>query len=183
MLWVVPLCIFNAEVTMGMGVGVEEMGDLDGKRCTDEPTAWWTITPPKHAVSRNTLRAQKAIPAEMAIPVEMTLLGETMLEEGTRKHTTIAGSLAISDQIVFTTNEQRTHQTEFAKALLQSPLLEIKISFDYPIMCSVPPPPPPIQLGSWILGPLTICATIAAHWSHSRNYTNQCSLNLAMITQ
>jgi len=63
-----------------------------------------------------------------------------MLEEATRKHATIAGSQAISDPIVFTTNEGRKHETEFAKAQLQSPPLEIEISSDYPVMLSPPPP-------------------------------------------
>jgi len=45
--------------------------------------------------------------AETAIPVEMTALEEIMLEEVTRKRATIAGSQAISDPIVFTTNERR----------------------------------------------------------------------------
>jgi hypothetical protein len=124
-----------------------------------------------------------AILAETAIPVEMTALEETMLEEVTRKRATIAGSQAISDPIVFTTNERRKHETEFAKAQRQSPPLEIEIFSDYPVMLSPPGPPPPIQLGSLIPGPLTICATIAALSSHSRNYADLCSLNLAMIAQ
>jgi len=169
-----------------VGVGVVEVGDLDHKRRIDASTAGWTITPPKHPASGNALRAETAILAEMAIlaetaiQVEMTAL-ETMLGEATRQCATIAGSQAISDLIVFTTNEQRKHETKFAKAQLQSPPLEIEISCDYPVMLS-PPPPPPIQLGSLLLGPLTICATIAAHSSHSRNYAFLCSLNLAMIT-
>jgi len=167
-------------VVVGVGVGVVEVGDLDDKRRTDAPTARWTITPPKHAASGNALRAETAILAETAIPVEMTAL-ETMLEEATRQCATIAGSQAISDPIVFTTNEQRKHETKFVKAQLQSPPLEIEISSDYPVMLS--PPPPPIQLGSLIPGPLTICATIAARSSHSRNYADLCSLNLAMITR
>jgi hypothetical protein len=122
----VPPFILNAEVIVV--VGVVEMGDLDDKRRTDAPTARWTITPPKHAASGNALRA------ETAIPVEMTALEETMLEEVTRKRATIAGSQAISDPIVFTTNERRKHETEFAKAQLQSPPLEIEISSDYPVM-------------------------------------------------
>jgi len=173
---------------VGVGVGVAEVGDLDDKRRTDAPTARWTITPPKHAASGNALRAETAILAaemailaETAIPVEMTTLEETMLEEVTRKRATIAGSQATSDPIVSTTNERRKHETEFAKAQLQSPPLEIEISSDYPVMLS--PPPPPIQLGSLIPGPLTICATIAALSSHSRNYADLCSLNLAMITR
>jgi len=86
-----------------------------------------------------------AILAETAIPVEMTALEETILEEVTRKRATIAGSQAISDLIVFTTNERRKHETEFAKAQLQSPPPEIEISSDYPVMLS---PPPPKRLGS-----------------------------------
>jgi len=82
---------------------------------------------------------------------------------------------------IFTTNERRKHETEFAKAQLQSPPLEIEISSDYPAMLS--PPPPPNRVGSSIPGPLTICATIAACSSHSRNYADQCSLNLAMIAR
>jgi len=170
---------------VGVGVGVAEVGDLDDKRRTDAPTARWTITPPKHAASGSALGAETAILAEMAIlaetaiPVEMTAR-ETMLEEATRQCATITGSQAISDPIVFTTNEQRKHETKFEKAQLQSPPLEIEISFDYPVMLS---PPPPIQLGSLIPGPLTTCATIAARSSHSRNYSDLCSLNLAMITR
>jgi len=93
-----------------VGVGVVEVGDLDDKRRTDAPTTRWTITPPKHAARGNALRAESAILAEMAIlaetaiPVEMTAL-ETMLEEVMRQCATIAGSQAISDPIVFTTNE------------------------------------------------------------------------------
>ena len=116
-----------------------------------------------------------------AIPVEMTALEETMLEEATRKRATMAGSQAISDPIVFTTNERRKHETQFEKAQLQSTRLEIEIPSDYPVMLS--PPPPPIQLGSLIPWPLTMCATIAACSSHSTNYAELCSLNLAMITQ
>jgi len=155
-----------------VGVGVVEVGDLDDTRRTDAPTARWTITPLNHAARGNALRA------ETAIPVEITAL-ETMLEEATRQCATSAGSQAISDPIVFTTNEQRKHETKFEKAQLQSPLLEIEISPDYPVMLS---PLPPIRLGSLIPGPLTICATIAARSSHSRNYADLCSLNLAMIT-
>ena len=105
------------------------------------------------AASGNALRAEtailaeKAIVAETAIPVEMTALEETMLEEATRQCATIAGSQAISDPIVFTTNERRKYETEFTKAQLQSALLEIEISSDYPVMLSLPPPPP-IQHGS-----------------------------------
>ena len=161
-------------MVVGVGVGVAEVGDLDDKRHTDAPTPRWTITPPKHAASRNALRP------ETAIPVEMTALEETMLEEVTKKCATIAGSQAISDPIVFTTNERRKHETEFAKAQPQSPPLEIAMSFDYPVMHS---PPLPIELWSLIPGPLTICATIAARSSHSRHYTDLCSLNLAMITR
>ena len=157
-----------------MVMGVVEMGDLDDKRRTDAPTARWTITPPKHAPSRNALRA------ETAILVEMTALEETMLEGVTRKRAIIAGSQAISDPILSTRNERRKHQTEVAKAQLQSPPLEVEIYFDYPVMLS---PPPPIQLGSLIPAPLTIFATIAALSSHSRNYADLCSLNLAMITR
>jgi len=175
--------MLNADVIMGVGVGAGEVevGDLDDKRRTDAPTARWTITPPKHAASGSALRAEMAILAETAIPVEMTALKETMLEELTRQCATIAGSQAISDPIVFTTNERRKHETEFAKAQLQSPPLENEISSDYPVMLS--PPPPPIQLGTLIPGPPTICATITARSSHSRNYANLCSLNLAMITR
>jgi len=164
---------------VGVGVGLPEVGDLDDKRRTDAPTARWTITPPKHAARGNVLRAETAILAETAIPVEITAL-ETMLEEATRQCATIAGSQAISDPIVFTTNEQRKHETKFEMAQLQSPPLEIEISFDYPVMLS---PPPPLQLGSLIPGPRTICATFAAGSSHSRNYADLCSLNLAMITR
>jgi len=168
-----------------VGVGVVEMGDLDDKRRTDAPTARWTITLPKHAASGNALRAETSILAEMAIlaetaiPVEMAAL-DTMLEEATRQCATIAGSQAISDPILFTTNEQRKHETKFEKAQLQLPPLEIEISIDYPVMLS---PPARIQLGSLIPGPLTICATIAVRSSHSRNYAHRCSLNLAMITR
>jgi len=166
---------------MVVGVGVVEVGDLEDKRRTNEPIARWTITPPKHAARGSALRAEMAILAEMAIPVEMTALKETMLEEATRQCATIAGSQAILDRIVFTTNERRKHETEFAKALLQSPPLEIEISSDYPVMLSAPPPT--IQLGSLIPGHLTICATIVARWSHSRHYADLCSLNLAIITR
>ena len=165
-----------------MVVGVVEVGDLDDKRRTDAPTARWTITPPKHAASGSALRAGMAILAETAIPVEMTALDQTMLEEATRNRATIAGSQAISYPIVFTTHERRKYEPEFAKAQLHSPPLEIEISSDYPVMLSPPPPPPPILHGSLIPGPLTICATITALSSHSRNYANLCSLNLAMIT-
>jgi hypothetical protein len=181
----VPPIILNAEVIAV--VGVVAVGDLDDTRRTDAPTARLTITPPKHAASGNALRVEAAIlPAEMTIlvdtafVVEMTALEETMMEEGTRKRATIAGSQAIADPIVFTTNDQRNHEAEFAKAQLQSPPLEIEISFDNPVMHS---PPPPIQLGSSTPGPLTICATIEAQSSHSRHYADLCSLNLAMITQ
>jgi hypothetical protein len=166
-------------VVVGVGAGVVELGDLDNKRRADAPTARWTITPPKHTPSGSALTAEMAILAETAIPVEMTALEETMLEEATRRCATIAGSQAISDPIVFTTNEQRKHETKFKKAQLQSPPLEIEISFDYPVMLS---PPPPIHRGSLIPEPLTICATIAACSSHSRNYADLCSFNLAMIT-
>ena len=136
-----PPFILNAEVIVVVGVGVLEVGDLDDKRHIDAPTVRWTITRPKHAASGNALRAETAIPAETTIPVEMTAL-----EEATRKRATIAGSQAISDPIVFTTNERRKHETEFAKAQLQSPLLEMEISSDHPVMLS-PPPPPPYNLG------------------------------------
>jgi len=161
---------------MVVGMGPVEVGDLDDKRCTNVPTAGWTISPPKHAASGN------ALSTEMAILVEMTALEETMLEEVTRKRATTEGSQAISDPIVLTTNERRKHQTEYAKAQLQSPPLEIEISSDYLFMLSLPPPPP-IQPGSLILGPLTIWGRIAALSSHSRNYADLCSLNLAMITR
>ena len=105
-----------------------------------------------------------------------------MLKEVTKMRAIIAGSQAKSDLVGFTTNERRKHETEFAKAQLQSPLLEIEITSDYLVMLS-PPPHLPTQLGSFILGPLTICATIAAHSSHPRNYANLCSLNLVMITR
>jgi hypothetical protein len=75
-----------------------------------------------------------AILVETAIPVEMTAREEKILEEVTRQCATIAGSQAVLDPIVFTINERRTHETEFTKALLQSPPLEIKISSDYPVM-------------------------------------------------
>jgi len=166
---------------VGVGAGVVEVGDLDDKRRTDAPTARWTITPPKHAASGSALRAEMAILEETAILVEMTALEETMLEEVTRKHAIIAGSQAISDAIVFTTNERRKHETEFPKAQLQSPPLEIEISSDYPLMLS--PPPPLIQLGSSTPGPLTTCATIAARSSHSRYCADLCSSNLAMTTR
>ena len=164
---------------MVVGIGVVEVGDLDDNRRTDAPTARSMISPPKHAARGNALRAETAILAETAIPVEMTAL-ETMLEEAMRQCATIPGSQAISDPIVFTTNEQRKHETKFEKAQLQSPPLEIEISFDYQVMLS---PPRPIQLGSLIPGPLTICATFAARSSHSRNYADLCSWNLAMITR
>jgi len=156
-------------------VGVVEVRDLDNKRRTDAPTARWTITPPKHVASGS------ALTAETAIAAEITALAETMLEEMMRKCATTVGSQAISDPIAFTTNERRKHETEFAKALIQSPPLEIEISSDYPVMLL--PPPPPKRLRSSIPGPLTICATIAAPSSHSRNYADQCSLNLAMTTR
>jgi len=105
-----------------------------------------------------------------------------MLEKATRKRANMAGSEAMSDPIVFTANKRRNHPTQFVKAQLQSPPLEIRISCDYPVMLS-PPPPLPIQLGSLILGPLTICATIAALSSHSRKYADLSSLNLAMTTR
>ena len=54
--------------------GVVQVGDLDVKRRTDAPTARWTITPPKHAASGNTLGAEMAILATTAIPVEMAAL-------------------------------------------------------------------------------------------------------------
>ena len=165
-----------------MVVGVVEVADLDNKRCTDAPTARWTITPPKDAASGNALSAESSIlAAETAIPVEMTTQEETMLQEVTRKRATIAGCQATSDPIVFTKNEGRKHKTEYVKAQLQSPPLEIEISSDYPVVLS--PPPPPIQLGSLIPGPLTICATSAACSIHLRDYADLCSLNLAMITR
>jgi hypothetical protein len=177
----VPPFTLNAEDIVVVGAGVVEVGDLDDKRRTDAPTARWTITPPKHAASGSALRVEMACLGESAIAVKMTALEETMLDEATRQCATIAGSQAISDPIVFTTNKQRKHETKFAKAQLQSPPLEIEISSHYPAMLS--PPPPPIQLGSLIPGPLTICATIAALSSHSRNYAGLCSLNLAMRTR
>jgi len=76
-----------------------------------------------------------------------------MLEEAMRLCASIAGSQAISDPNVFTTNNQSKHETKFEKAPFQSPLLEIEISFEYPVML---PPPQPIYLRSFILGPLTI---------------------------
>ena len=135
-----------------------------------------------HAASRNVLRVEMAILAETAILAEMAAPEETMLKEVTRKRATIAKSRAISYAIVFTTNMRRKHEKECATAPLQSPPLEIEISCDYPVMLS-PPLDPPIQLGSLIPWPLTICATIAALSSHSKNYADLCSLNLAMITR
>jgi len=169
-------------VVVGVGVGMVEVGDLDDKRRTDAPTARWAITPPKHAASGSALTVEMSILAETAIPVEMTALEETMMEEAMRQCATIAGSLAISDPTVFTTNEQRKHKTKFAKAQLQSPPVEIEIASEYPAMLS-PPPPLPIQLGSLIPGPLTLCATIAARSGDPRNYGDPCSLNLVMITR
>jgi len=110
-----------------------------------------------------------AILAKTAILVEMTALEETMREEVMRKRATFAGSQAISDRIALTTNEPKKHETEFAKAQRQSPPLEIKISSGYPVMLSPPPASPSIRLGLLNPGPLTICATIAALSSHSRN--------------
>jgi hypothetical protein len=74
-----------------------------------------------------------AILAQTANLVEMTAL-ETALEETTRQYATIAGSQAISDHIVITTNEQRKQETKFEKRELLSPPLEIEISFDNPVM-------------------------------------------------
>jgi len=116
-----------------VGMGVVEVGNLDDTRRPDAPTARLTITPPKHSASGN------ALIVETAIPVEMTAL-ETMLEEAMRQCATIAGSHGISDPIVFSINEQWKHETKFEKAQLQSPPLEIVISFDYTVMLSPPPP-------------------------------------------
>jgi hypothetical protein len=153
-----------------------EVGDLDDKRHTDAPTARWRITPPKHAASGNALRA------ETAIMLEMRALGETMVEKVTTKCATTVGSQAISDPIVLITNERRTHEAEFTNTQLQLPPLEIEISSHNPMILS-PAPPPPLELGSLIPGPLTICATIAALSSHSINYAALCSLNLARKTR
>jgi len=100
------------------------------------------------------------------IPVDMTAQ-ETMLEEATRECATIVGFRHKSDPVVLTTNEQQKPRTKFEKGLLQLPPLAIKISTDYPVMLSQPPPHLPIQLRSLIVGLLTIGATIAAGSSHS----------------
>jgi hypothetical protein len=98
-------------MSVGVGVGVAQVGDLDDKRCTDEPTAKWTITLPKHVARGNAVRAETAILAKLIIlaeatlPVEMTALEETLLEKMTRKRATIEGSQALSDPSVFTINE------------------------------------------------------------------------------
>jgi hypothetical protein len=93
------------------------VGDLDDKRSTGAPTARWTITTLKHAACGSGLRAGKTA------VLEETIQGETM-----RKLATIAGSRATSDQIAFTANKRRKHETEFAKAQHQSPLPEIALS-------------------------------------------------------
>jgi len=146
----------NKEVIVVVGLG--EVGDSDDRRSTDAPNAGWTITPLKHTASGSMLRAEMAILVETAFLVEITALGETMLKEATRKRATNAGSEAMSDPIVFTTNKRWKRETEFAKSQLQSRQLEIKISSDYPVM--LPTPPPPIHLGLLIPWPLTICGTI-----------------------
>jgi len=96
-----------------------------------------------------------AIPVAMVILMDMACLEETMLEEATRKRTTIAGSQPISALIVFRTDKQRKHETKFAKGQLQLPPLEIEISSDYPVMLSLPPPHK--RLGSSILRPHHMC--------------------------
>jgi hypothetical protein len=111
----------NAEVIVVVGVGVVEVGDLDEQTSTNEPTARWTITRPKHEASGNTLRAQTAILPEMAILVEMPALQETMLEEAMRKRTTIAGTQVIAGPIGFTTNKQGKYKMKFGTAQRQSP--------------------------------------------------------------
>jgi len=77
-------------------VGVVEMGDLDDKRSTGAPTARWTIS----------MRQTEAC----------RVLEETIPVETKSERATIAGSRATLEPTAFTTNEQRKHQTEFAKA-------------------------------------------------------------------
>jgi len=87
--------------------------------------------------------AEMPILAETATLVETSAL-QTMLEEATRKRATIAEFQRISDPIVFTTTERTSNETEFTKGQLQSSLLEIEISSNYPVMLSQPLPVPPI---------------------------------------
>jgi len=97
-----------------------------------------------------------AILAEMAIPVKMITQMETMLEEATRGHATIAGCNAISDSIVLTTKDRRKPETELQKEQREFPPLEIEISSNYPVLLFTPVSAVPRQFGTMTPGHLTI---------------------------